>query len=398
MSRVATVVVRYGEEVTGGAERLARDVSLRLAARGHELTVLTTCADDYVTWANVLPAGESADGPLRVLRFPVRAQRVLNRWEASMQPLLRGCWTPADELAMLTEQGPDCPALLDHLREHGAGYDAVLFFVVLYAPAVLGIPLVWDRAILVPTLHDELAAHLDATARAVRLARRVIWLTPEEQALGARLYDVQDLRDTVAGVGIEAPVDPPVATVRDRFGLDRPYLLYAGRIDPDKGCGELFDAFLPWAARDGRADLVLAGRAWMEVPRHPAIRHLGFVETADLWGLMAGATATVIPSRAESLSLLALESLAVATPIVVPTGSPVLEGHVRRSGAGLVYRDGAELGGTLTRLLDDGALRDAMGSAGRRYVAAGYTWDRVISIYEDAVAAVSRRTSRRRTG
>ena len=392
MNRIAIVVHRYGPQITGGAEMHARLVALHLADRGHDVTVLTTCADDYVTWANVQPPGEHHDGPVRVLRFPVRAERDLNAWGAAMQPILSGAWTDDDEQTLLREQGPDSPALLDHLRDHGDSYDAVMFYTLLYLPTVAGIPLVWDRSILVPTLHDEVAVRLNAHSRAIRQARRIMWLTPEERDLAARLYEVSDLGGSVASIGIEPPAELHVEPTRARFGLDRPYLFYAGRVDTEKGCGELMDFFAQWAQTDDRADLVLAGRAWMEIPEHPRIRHVGFVDTADLWDLMAGAGATVIPSRYESLSMVALESLACGVPILVTAASPVLQGHARRSAAGLVYSDAAEFAAAAQLLLDRPAEGDALGRNGRRYIAANFTWEHATALYEDAIVAVSRST------
>ena len=69
-SAVAFVVQRYGPEVTGGSEALARAVAERLSPF-HDVTVLTTCARDYVTWRNELAAGESEESGVRVRRFPV---------------------------------------------------------------------------------------------------------------------------------------------------------------------------------------------------------------------------------------------------------------------------------------------------------------------------------------
>lgn len=397
MSSIAVVTPRFGGAITGGAELLARLVATRLAGAEHAVTVLTTCAEDYVTWANSLPPGESRDGPLRVLRFPVRAPRDLERWNASMQPILRLIWSDADEREALREQGPDAPGLLDHLRESGSGYDAVIFFTLLYLPTVEGIQLVWDRSILVPTLHDELSVYLDAHGRAIRAARFLIWNTPEERTLAERIYDVADLPGAVAGVGVD--VAPPdalrVADVRQRFRLDRPYLLYAGRIDPEKGCGEMLDWFTAWSRRDPRADLVLAGRPWMTLPDEPRIRAVGYVQRGDLQGLMEGALATVVPSRNESLSMVLLESLGAGTPALVVADGGVLEGHARRSGAALTFRDGPQFAEVASRLLDDPELRRAMSDAGRRYVAASFTWERVMGVYERAVADVARRASRR---
>jgi glycosyltransferase involved in cell wall biosynthesis len=396
VSRVAVVVDRFGAGMTGGAEKLAREVSLRLAGNGHALTVLTTCAEDYVSWANVLPPGESQDGPLRVLRFPTARPRDLQRWEEAMQPILSGRWDAEDEDRVLHEAGPDAPGLLEHLRDHGGEYAAVILFTLLYLPTVAGLPLVWDRAILVPTLHDEIAAHLLSHARAIRLARTVMWNTPEERALAERLYDVDGLRGVVAGVGVEPPADVQPDRGRAHFGLERPYLLYAGRIDPDKGCGEMIGHFLAWAERDPRADLVLCGRAWMRIPEHPRIHHLGVVSSQQLWHVQSAALATVVPSRLESLSMLALESLACGVPILVPTGSPVLQGHVRRSSAGLVYGDAVQFATAAALLLDRPRTAAALGRNGRAYVAANFTWERIVGLYEQAVAQVARTAELRR--
>ena len=55
--KVALVVHRYGLEVGGGAETLARLIA-ELLNDDVELTVVTTCALDYVTWADHYPPGE----------------------------------------------------------------------------------------------------------------------------------------------------------------------------------------------------------------------------------------------------------------------------------------------------------------------------------------------------
>ena len=388
MSRVAMVVVRYGPQITGGAEHHARLVAQRLARR-HEVTVLTTCAEDYVSWGNALPPGQSTDGDVNVRRFEVTAARDLTAFDEAYRPILAGNWTRGDEERFLRAQGPDCPALVEHLRSAMSEYDAVVLFTLLYLPTVRGLDVAAARGVLVPTLHDEPSARLSIQGDALRRAGFVLWNTPEERDLARSLYGHSDGSGAVCGVGVDAPPRPDAHGARRRHGLDRPYLLYAGRIDTEKGCGELVRYVEAWACEDPRLDLVLIGRAWMPLPDRRRIRHLGFVGDADRWGLIAGAAATVVPSRWESLSMVVLESMACATPVLARAGTPVLEGHVRRSGAGILYSGYAEFAEALRRLLGDPTLGAALGRDGRRYVAANYTWDRIDALWERAITTVA---------
>ena len=77
--KLACVVHRYGADIAGGSEAHCRHIAERLAER-HDVTVLTSCAKDHITWRNEYPTGESRVGPVTVRRFPVARQRSLNRF------------------------------------------------------------------------------------------------------------------------------------------------------------------------------------------------------------------------------------------------------------------------------------------------------------------------------
>ena len=68
--KLAFIVQRYGREILGGAETLARQIAERLARR-HDIEVLTTTARDYITWHNDYPDGEEKLRGVRIRRFPV---------------------------------------------------------------------------------------------------------------------------------------------------------------------------------------------------------------------------------------------------------------------------------------------------------------------------------------
>ena len=98
--RVAFVVQRYGEDVAGGSESLARAVAERLA-REQPVTVFTTCARDYVSWRNELPAGSTRLNGVEVLRFPCEAERDLASFNAFSETLYGRVHTEVEELEWL---------------------------------------------------------------------------------------------------------------------------------------------------------------------------------------------------------------------------------------------------------------------------------------------------------
>lgn len=376
--KLAVVTPRYGPDIGGGAETLSRMYAHRLAAHA-EVTVLTTCALEYRTWADHFPAGESADGPVRVRRFRVPVPRDGAAFDALSERLFGGRIAGAEaERAWMAAQGPNSPDLLAHLAAHGADYDAVVFVPYLYATTVDGLPLVGDRAVLVPAFHDEPPLRLGIFDAVVAAARRLVFSTPEEAALAADRFGVAAERTAIVGVGIDPPPAGDPERGRAALGLgDRPYALYLGRIDPSKGCDMLLRAHGHYRRhRPGGLELVMVGRPAMALPERPWLHAPGFVDEQTKHDAVAGATVLVCPSPYESLSLVLLEAWSHGTPTLSSQVSPVLVGQTRRAGAGLWFADDLEYAAALDLLQANPALAGALGHAGRRF-AADLTWPAV---------------------
>src|SRR5438876_1882575 len=152
MERVAFVVQRCGREVNGGAELLCRLVAEQMALRA-QTDVLTTCALDYLTWANHYQPGDERVGELRIRRFPVERQRDPASFGSLSQQLRPriGSLSVAEEENWMREQGPSSPELFRYIERHRGDYDAFIFFTYLYATTYFGLPPVAEKAILVPT-------------------------------------------------------------------------------------------------------------------------------------------------------------------------------------------------------------------------------------------------------
>lgn len=378
--KVGFVVQRYGE-VSGGAELLARQLAQRLAAHW-DITVLTTCAKDHLSWENEFPEGPDRDGRVKVLRFPTARPRRIHAFNALSKRVFGHANDRLREEHWVAEQGPLAPGLLRHLADEGGAYDGFVFFTYLYAPTVWGLPMVADRAIAVPTAHDEEPLRLDLYADVFERPRALVCLTPEEAALvEARFPRHAPVR--VASVGIDSQPSNP-ERFRKKNALERPYLFYVGRVEAGKGVGELLEchAALVRAYHDAPA-LVLAGAASMRVGGE-GVRYLGRISEQDKHDALAGALAVVAPSRYESLSLLTLEAFAQGTPVLANGRSEVLAGQIERSGAGRTYMDAGSFAQGVREIGEQRAAlsRKALAFARR------HRWDDVIAVYRRAMEEI----------
>jgi glycosyltransferase involved in cell wall biosynthesis len=379
--RVGVVVQRYGE-VTGGAERHAQQVAERLAPHW-DLTVLTTCAKNHLSWENVFPPGEDRIDRVRVLRFPVTRVRNIRPFNALSRQVFDRNNERIREEHWVAEQGPVVPGLLEHLDRHRADYDGFVFFTYLYAPTVWGLPMVADRALLVPTAHDEPPLRFGVYRDVFERPRALLCNTPEEAELIGRHYPGH-APVRVVGVGVDAPESVDVARFREKHGVHRPYLLYVGRLEAGKGIPELLDFHRTLRSRFHDApDLVLAGEAHMELGGE-GVRYVGRIDEQDKHDALAGALTVVVPSRYESLSLLTLEAFTAGTPVLVNGHSEVLVGQVQRSGAGRAYTG---LDSFIEGLREVGEQRAALSKKARAY-AAQYTWPRVVDIYQEEMERI----------
>ena len=376
--KLACVVHRFGAAIAGGSEGHCRAVARRLAAN-HDVTVLTTCAADHVSWRNEFAAGESLDDGVRVRRFPVARERALDRYGEITERVFDALASVEEEEAWFRENGPDAPELLAHLRQHGSAYDRVLFWAFRYASTYFGVDAV-PRGVLVPTAENDPVIRFTATGQLFGKPAGFVFLTPEEAALVAAHCPVPLAPSCIIGTGLEA-AGPALS------GVEGPFLLYLGRVDPNKGCETLLRHYIRWSERtDLRVPLVLAGPANMPIPEHPSIRFLGYVDEARRDALLASASALVVPSPYESLSIVLLEAWNRGTPALVNGGCDVLRGQAIRSDGALYYRTYDEFVHAVEQLLRNPDLSRQLGQNGLAYVEREYRWPAVMGKLERFLA------------
>ena len=220
---IAFVVQRYGAEVAGGAEALCRDTARALVRAGEDVTVYTTTARDYLSWEPFYPEGDWMDDGVVVRRFAVEppdpkrsADLVRHLGLSPGDPALEAEWAKA--------QGPVSRDMLAALSENGARHrgrsqranthDVVALWTYLYATSQLAMPLVRDRAVLVPLAHEEPMLRFTLTRGVIRMARALAFMTPEERRLVEDVVDVGNTPGVVVGAGLDPSPDGDAAAAR----------------------------------------------------------------------------------------------------------------------------------------------------------------------------------------
>ena len=388
VGRIAVVVQRYGTEVNGGAESAARWLAEHLTSLA-EVHVLTTCAQDYTTWANVYPAGESTANGVHLHRFPVDVSRRWTQAQVDTGHFLLSEHTVEEEIDWIRREGPFSTGLLAHVRQRADEYDAFIFFTYLYATTFFCLPLVAHKAILVPTAHDEPFLYLDAYRALLHLPHHLVFLTRAEKELVQRVSGNGHIPSSVAAVGLNAPADASAQRFRQKYGMEGDFLLYGGRISDAKNVPELLSFFQRYrAGRAGPLKLVLMGKPHISLPQHPDVIPIGFVSERDKFDALRAASVTVLPSHLESLSIIVLEAWLMETPVLVNGRSDVLRQQCRQSDGGLYYTSYDEFAAALDILMGSSPLRHKLGQQGRAFVIQQYRDEVIIGQYASIMREV----------
>lgn len=382
--RVAFIAPRLaGNGAVGGAETLLFNLARRAAEGGHEVTFLTTCAKNHFTWANEEPAGEIVHEGIRVIRFPVNADRDIDTFLRVQGAIDEGMEVSDEDEDLWVRNSVNSDAMTDHIAK--TPYDRLVV-----GPYLFGLTLtIADRfptkTILVPCLHDEVFARVRRVARSFRSVRGFCFNTEPERDLAVTLYGdgiVAEGRPSLV-VGFALPDFPSDAAAGRKVAKvgDAPYILYCGRREPLKGTPLLVDYWAAFRKSNPAIDLklVLTGSGDVPVPRgcEKAVVDLGFVSEQEKHDLMAGALAFCHASLNESLGIVLLESWLAHRPVLVHASGVVLREQTKRANGGLWFRTFLEFQECVRLLLDQPEIAARLGESGRRFTLAEYSEETV---------------------
>lgn len=183
-----------------------------------------------------------------------------------------------------------------------------------------------------------------------------------------------------------------------RLGIERPYILFLGTLEPRKNIVRLIEAFNVLGPEFSSYRLIIAGKpGWhyegiLEAMENSAnksrILRLGYVSAKDKAPLIAGCDALVYPSLYEGFGLPVLEGMAAGAPVITSNASSLPE--VAGDAAVIVDPSSTEqIAAAMRSLLSDQTLRTKLRMAGRQQ-AAKFSWERTASLTYAAYQQVSR--------
>ena len=378
--RVAIVVQRYGLDVNGGAELHCRTIA-ELMSDVWAVTVFTTRALDYYTWANHYPEGPEMINGIEVQRFSVKRPRNIKKFNELSQKIFQRPHSQEDEIEWMMAQGPNAPNLVEKIKADKDRFDLFIFFTYLYGTTYWSLPHVSHKSLLVPTAHDEPPINLSIFNELFLKPKGFIFNSPEEKAFLKKRFNIDTTLSDVIGVGVN--LDPGLnhnGAFSDK--LHKNYVIYVGRIDGSKGCPQLFENWQRYKANNkGDLQLVLVGKPEMDIPHRRDIVPLGFVSEEEKFAAITGAQCLIMPSPYESLSIVLLEAWSCSRPVLVNGKCEVLKAQCRRSNGGLWYESFNEFECALNFIIEKKDTAAGLAANGKRYVEESYSWDTIQAKY-----------------
>jgi len=384
--RIAFIVQRYGVEVNGGAEFLCRSIAEHMR-HSWDIDVLSTCALDYMSWANHYPEGESSVNGVSVIRFPVIRERNIQVFNKISEKVFNLPHTDKDEIDWMMAQGPDAPQLISYITANNQRYDLFIFVTYLYGTTFWCLPLVADKAFLIPTAHDEPPIHLNIFDSFFEKPTGFIFSTPEEKNFLIKRFGIDCRRSDIIGVGIKTDINTNEKP-SNQFSLPNSYVIYVGRIDDSKGCGQLFNFWERYKRRYGNGlKLVLVGGSQMKIPDREDILYLGYISETDKYYLISNAKCLIMPSFYESFSIVLLEAWLNERPVLVNGRCDVLIGQCRRGNGGLWYQNYNEFEACLNYILENREMTRQMAMSGKRYTMNNYDMSMIKQKYLNLIGS-----------
>lgn len=388
----------------GGGERYTRSLALELVNRGHEITAVTsqaTLEPQFWQGTPTQQVTQETDGAIQLIRCPIRpivgGHSALMAWRKLM---VMGSLVhiPPSFLQWMARQIPPIQQMAQQLEKLGNQFDLIHAFNLSWEyPMLLGGSYAkrWQRPFVV-TPFAHLANKRVALNNTMRHQTNV--LAQAQAVLTLTDVEIRDFKQYNVplqhAVTIDGGLDPfdgkPDPTVLTN--LPRPFALFIGRANQDKGATHAIQAIAQLASAGKSISLVLAGQRTTEFDiaynaltdqQKRSIQHVGLVSEAQKQALLAKCAMLLLPSHSDSFGIVFLEAWAHSKPVIGANAGGI-PGVVDDQINGLLvpYGNVRALATAVQTLLHQPALAKQLGQAGQQKVQKRYQWEQVATKVE----------------
>lgn len=391
MKKFGFVTPWYGENIPGGAEMELRGLAHHLHSAGVSLEILTTCVEKFASdWNyNFHPEGLTEEAGIPVRRFSVRKRNTAAFDAVNLKLMTNQPITPQEE-RVYVEEMINSPKLYRYMESHVEEYALFVFIPYMFGTTYYGLQVAPEKSVMIPCLHDECYAYLEIFRELFRSIGGMVFNAAPEADLASRLYDLSAVKTTVLGVGVNTDISGHAARFREKYSIQQPFILYAGRKEKGKNVHQLIDYFVRFRQRwDEDLLLVLIGGGDIHIPENNGIVDLGFVPEQDKYDAYSAARVLCQPSTNESFSLVIMESWLCGRPVLVHEKCAVTTDFVKKSNGGLYFIGYNDFAGSLDYLLNHKDIAANMGRLGRQYVLDNFEWHWIVEKYTEFFRIVS---------
>lgn len=395
-----------GGKKTGGMNVYVRDFSREMAKQGIQVDVFTRSEDDCQPQIK----HDLGHGG-RVIHIPAGPERPI----------------PVAEIGNYLDEF--VTGTLAFAEQEEIHYDLIHSHYWLSGLVAERLSLAWNNIPIVQMFHtlghmknriaqtDEERApqeRIDGESHVMAIADRIIVATPAEYAQLHWLYtaDMDKVITIPPGVDLERFRPIPKAQAKARVGIPAHHknILFAGRIEPLKGIDTLLQAInlIQSCCQELMEDVcvaIIGGDPWAETPDAEMARlkqmrqELGVEDIVTFLGkkdqdilpnYYAAAEMVVMPSHYESFGMVALEAMAVGTPVIASeVGGLAFLVKDGENGFHVPSRDPEALAERIFTLLNDANCRKVLGQQAHRH-AQEYAWPKIVTrmrrVYDQLVA------------
>ncbi|OGK09706.1 hypothetical protein A2767_07635 [Candidatus Roizmanbacteria bacterium RIFCSPHIGHO2_01_FULL_35_10] len=371
MIKIALINPRYHPNIFDGGEMHVRKLVSHFT-KFADVTVLTTKAIDKESWKDEVDEVSKKDC-INIIRFSSETDRNARKFNDLTHSLYADQNPKIKDLTEWIKQvGPYTPSFYEYLQQNFNNYD--LFFFVGYNNAFtyFGLPLVKQKAVLIPLTHKEAMLRFNIFDRIFSSPRIIIPSSEgEKKIIQERFNSLPPL--FIVGIDVNKPTKILKNTDNK---IKKPYCIYIGRISRFKGTWELIEKFMEFKSHNkSKLNLVLIGENndFIKIPKRKDIIHIPKVSEIQKFSLLADSEFIINSSYYESVSLILLEAWQVKKPVLVNGKCDVLKSQVIQSDGGLFYENYKEFEAMILWLNSHSRERSLLGKNGFKWAKKNYS-------------------------